>query len=171
MKTKIVTFGIALLLACLSLSQKADAVTPSPDGGYPGGNTAEGDNALLNLTNGSYDTAIGFRSLETNTEGNFNTAVGAGTLLLNTTANENTAMGAGALLVNAPLFSTGGNGNTANGAFALFRNSNGSFNTGIGDRRSLTTPPAATISLWAILRAPVSRRRLTLFASVPLVTI
>ena len=134
MKTKIVTFGIALLLACLSLSQKADAVTPSPDGGYPGGNTAEGDNALLNLTNGSYDTAIGFRSLETNTEGNFNTAVGAGTLLLNTTANENTAMGAGALLVNAPLFSTGGNGNTANGAFALFRNSNGSFNTGIGDR-------------------------------------
>ena len=134
MKTKIVTFGIALLIACLSLSQKADAVTPSPDGGYPGGNTAEGDNALLNLTSGSYDTAIGFRSVENNTEGNFNTAVGAGTLLLNTTANENTAMGAGALLVNAPLFSNGGNGNTANGAFALFRNSNGSFNTGIGDR-------------------------------------
>jgi hypothetical protein len=63
MKTKI-AFLIALLIACLSLSQNADAVTPSPDGGYPGGNTAEGDNALLNLTSGSYDTAIGYLSLE-----------------------------------------------------------------------------------------------------------
>jgi hypothetical protein len=134
MKTKIALFRIALLIACFSVSQNAVAVTPSPDGGYPGGNTAEGDNALLNLTSGSYDTAIGWNSLQRNTEGNFNTAVGAGAMLFNATANENTATGTGALLVNAPPFSPGGNGNTANGAFALFKNSTGSFNTGIGDR-------------------------------------
>jgi hypothetical protein len=134
MKTKITSFLIALLIACLVLSQNAHAVTPSPDGGYPGGNTAEGDNALLSLTSGSYDTALGFRSLEKNTEGNFNTAIGAGALLLNTTANENTATGAGALLSNASPFLSGGNGNTANGAFALFHSSTGSLNTAIGDR-------------------------------------
>jgi hypothetical protein len=134
MKTKIASFLIALLIACLLLSQNADAVTPSPDGGYPGGNTAEGDRALLNLTSGSFDTALGFRSLEKNTEGNFNTAIGAGALLLSTTGNENTAIGAGALLTNASPFIGGGNGNTANGAFSLFKNSTGSFNTAIGDR-------------------------------------
>jgi hypothetical protein len=134
MKTKIASFRIALLIACLSLSQNAVAVTPSPDGGYPGGNTAEGDNALLNLTSGSYDTAIGFLSLGNNTEGNLNTAIGAGTLLLNSTASENTAIGAGALLRNASPLLSGGNGNTATGAFSLFQNSTGSFNTAIGDR-------------------------------------
>ena len=134
MKTKIASFPITLLIACLSLSQNAVAVTPSPDGGYPAGNTAEGDNALLHLTNGSYNTAIGFSSLENNLEGILNTAIGAGTLLLNTKANENTAVGAGALLVNAPGLLSGGNGNTANGAFSLFGNSTGSFNTAIGDR-------------------------------------
>jgi hypothetical protein len=133
MKTKIASFLIALAIACLLLSQNADAVTPSPDGGYPGGNTAEGDRALLNLTSGSFDTALGFRSLEKNTEGNFNTAIGAGALLFSTTANENTAIGAGALLMNASAFIGGGNGNTANGAFSLFQNSTGSFNTAIGD--------------------------------------
>ena len=33
--------------ACLGLLPKAQAVSPPPDGGYPGGNTAEGQNALL----------------------------------------------------------------------------------------------------------------------------
>ena len=93
MKTKIALFRIALLIACFSISQNAVAVTPSPDGGYPGGNTAEGDNALLILTSGSYNIAIGWNSLQRNTEGNFNTAVGAGAMLFNATANENTATG------------------------------------------------------------------------------
>ena len=31
----------------------ARAVTPEPDGGYPGFNTAEGDNALFSLTTGN----------------------------------------------------------------------------------------------------------------------
>jgi hypothetical protein len=87
---------IHLLIACVGLSPMALAVVPPPDGGYAGGNTAEGQNALLSLTGGTYNTAVGLFSLRSNTEGNFNTANGAGTLLLNT-GDENTAFGAGAL--------------------------------------------------------------------------
>ena len=125
---------IAMLITCLEPLQNAHPVTPPPDGAYPGGNTAEGDSALFNLTTGSYNTAVGFISLYTNTDGNFNTAVGAGALLTNTTASENTATGAGALLRNSPPLLGGGNGNTANGAFALSQNNGGSLNTAIGDR-------------------------------------
>ncbi|PYK53650.1 MAG: hypothetical protein DME48_10880 [Verrucomicrobia bacterium] len=101
---------------------------PPPDGGYPGGNTAEGQNALLSLTTGTYSTAVGLYSLLSLTDGRFNTAIGAATLLANT-ADEITACGAGALLSN-----TTGEGNTANGAFALFSNTEGNFNTAVGDR-------------------------------------
>ena len=41
---------IPLVLVCLALSPTARAVTPAPDGGYPGHNTAEGTDALFNLT-------------------------------------------------------------------------------------------------------------------------
>ena len=70
------------------------AVSPAPDGGYAGGNTAEGQTALLNLTTGRFNTAVGFLSLRTNSTGQLNTAVGAGALLANT-ADSNTAVGAG----------------------------------------------------------------------------
>jgi hypothetical protein len=113
-------------LACLAFLPKAQAVSPAPDGGYPGGNTAEGQNALLSLTTGGFNTGIGFFSLRSNTAGQFNTAVGAGTLLANT-ADQNTATGAGALLSN-----TTGDFNTANGAFALFNNSTGGANAANG---------------------------------------
>jgi len=43
------------LLASLIIS--AEAVSPPPDGGYPGGNTAEGLHALLERTTGTYNTA------------------------------------------------------------------------------------------------------------------
>ena len=39
---------LALALACFALSPTARAVDPPPDGGYPNGNTAEGNNALFN---------------------------------------------------------------------------------------------------------------------------
>jgi uncharacterized coiled-coil protein SlyX len=134
MKTKIPSFLITLLIACLELSQNAQAVTPSPDGGYPGRNTAEGEDALFSLTDGTFNSAIGWRSLRGNTGGDFNTAIGAAALLSNTNATENTATGAGALLSNAAPLVSGGNGNTANGAFALFHNTSGSLNTATGDR-------------------------------------
>jgi uncharacterized coiled-coil protein SlyX len=136
MKTKMPSFLITLLLFCFNFSQSGSAVTPAPDGGYPGGNTAEGQNALLNLDveEGTFNTAVGFLSLSTNTNGDFNTALGAGALLSNANATENTATGAGALLNNAAPFVNGGNRNTADGAFALLYNSTGSSNTAIGAR-------------------------------------
>jgi hypothetical protein len=134
MKKKTRSLLIALLISSLELPQSAHAVSPAPDGGYPGGNTAEGDSALLNLADGLYNTAVGYLSLRTNTNGNFNTALGTGTLLNNTNASENTATGAWVLLNNAVPFVNGGSDNTANGAFALLYNTTGSSNTAIGDR-------------------------------------
>ena len=113
-------------LACLAFIQHAQAVSPAPDGGYPGGNTAEGQNALFSLSSGTYNTALGFFSLRSNTTGNLNTAIGAGTLLLNT-GDENTATGATALLSN-----TTGSSNTASGTQALLKNTTGNFNTANG---------------------------------------
>jgi hypothetical protein len=115
-----------LVALCFYFLPHATAVTPPPDGGYPGGNTAEGLNAMLSLTTGGYNTAVGWYSLRSNTEGLINTATGAGTLFFNT-GDSNTAMGAGALLSN-----TTGHDNTANGAFALFSNITGFRNVAIG---------------------------------------
>jgi hypothetical protein len=112
----ILSILVAPALTCFALCPMAQAVVPAPDGGYPGGNTAEGEAALFSLTTGTYNTAAGLFSLLTNTEGNFNTAIGAGTLLANT-SNENTATGAGALLSN-----TTGDYNTADGTAALTNN-------------------------------------------------
>ncbi len=126
--TEIVYGTLALLaLNCFALLSTAQALVPPPDGGYPGGNTAEGQNALFSLTTGTFNTAVGFLSGHAFTTGNLNTAIGAGALLL-THADENTATGAAALLN-----SSGGFGNTANGAFALFNDTDGDFNTANGD--------------------------------------
>jgi hypothetical protein len=136
MKNRYVTFvAILFALTCFGLlpTPKSFGVVPPPDGGYPGGNTAEGQNALFSLTTGTFNTAVGFLSLKSNAEGNFNTAIGAGTLLANVgnpsafEGVQNTAIGAGALLSN-----TIGEKNTANGAFALFSNTEGAGNTATG---------------------------------------
>jgi hypothetical protein len=49
---------VVVALACFGLSPAAHALLPPPppDGGYPGSNTAEGDNALFNLTSGTGNT-------------------------------------------------------------------------------------------------------------------
>ena len=112
---------IPFVIACFAFLPQVHAVSPPPDGGYPGGNTAEGQSALLSLTTGGFNTAVGFFSLRGDAIGSFNTGVGAGALLANTMGEENTAIGLGALLSN-----TDGFQNTATGAFALF------FNTGMG---------------------------------------
>jgi hypothetical protein len=126
MKTKPSSVIVILWLACFSASHSSQAVSPPPDGDYPGGNTAEGHNALLSLTTGTYNTAVGWFSLQSNLTGNFNTAIGAGTLISNA-ADANTATGAGALLNN-----TSGTNNTAAGVFALFDNTTGASNTATG---------------------------------------
>ena len=120
------SFAIPVIIACFASSPWAQAVSPPPDGGYPNFTTAEGQNALFNLTTGSGNTAVGSFSLESLTTGSFNTAVGAGTLVLNT-GDSNTATGAAALLLNT----TGAN-NTANGTAALVNNSTGEDNTAVG---------------------------------------
>jgi len=117
---------IAGVLACFGLLSKAAAVVPPPDGGYPGGNTAEGQNALLSRSTGGFNTALGWLSLKSVTTGSFNTGVGAGTLVLNT-GDQNTAVGTAALLLN-----TAGTSNTAVGAVALLHNTDGFANTAIG---------------------------------------
>jgi hypothetical protein len=110
-----------------ALSPMMQAVVPAPDGGYPGGNTAEGDNALFTLTTGASDTAIGFAALGSNTTGDFNTAIGFAALGSNITGDLNTAEGSGALLLN-----TTGSSNTANGNNALFHNTTGFQNVATG---------------------------------------
>ena len=128
MKTTIRSILITFTLLSLGLVSITQAVSPAPDGDYPGGNTAEGYNALFSLSpaDGGFNTAIGWASLFANATGSVNTALGAGALALNTSHN-NTATGAAALLLN-----TTGDANTATGAFALVRNTIGRANTAVG---------------------------------------
>jgi hypothetical protein len=127
MKNQKITFTtIVIAVGCVALCGVARAVVPPPDGGYPGGNTAEGQNALLSQTTGGFNTAIGWLSLRGLTTASFNTAVGAGTLVLNN-ADNNTAIGTATLLLN-----TTGAENTATGTTALFSNTEGEGNTAVG---------------------------------------
>jgi trimeric autotransporter adhesin len=132
MKTITNTIYSALAFACFGLLPKALAVVPPPDGGYPGFNTAEGQNALFSLTSGAANTGVGWYSLFSATTGSFNTGVGAGTLLFNS-GDTNTAVGAAALL-----FNTIGVQNTATGAAALLNNTEGNFNTAVGQNALFT---------------------------------
>jgi len=118
---------LALVLVCFALSPTARAVDPPPDGGYPNFNTAEGTDALLNLTTGFNNTAVGFDALFSNTSGDDNTAVGSQALDHNTTGFSNTAIGFLALNSN-----TTGILNTAVGLQALNSNTTGSANTACG---------------------------------------
>ena len=117
---------IAVTLVCFGLLPNAQAVDPPPDGGYPGGNTAEGTDALFTLTTGVSNTGLGFKALYHDTTGDGNTATGRQALFSNTTGGSNTANGFNALLTN-----TTGDFNTAIGVNALY-NTTGSSNTAIG---------------------------------------
>ena len=131
-------FFMALALPYFAILPRAQAVIPPPDGGYPGGNTAEGQNALLNRTTGGFNTALGWLSLRALTIGSYNTGVGAGTLVLNS-GDQNTAVGTAALLLN----SVGGN-NTAVGTVALLNNT-AAGNTAIGSNALLGNTTGGTL--------------------------
>jgi len=75
---------ISFALMFIAFLPKAGAVSPPPDGGYPGSNTAEGDGALQSLTSGLQNTAVGFEALFSDTAGSNNTAIGIGALLVAT---------------------------------------------------------------------------------------
>jgi hypothetical protein len=84
MKNRNIMFITKLLaLGFLALFQlpKAFGVVPAADGDYPGGNTAEGQDALLSLTTGGYNTAVGWWSLRAITAGRFCTGVELGPFL------------------------------------------------------------------------------------------
>ena len=118
-----------LMLASIVPLSEVHAVSPAPDGGYANFNTAEGTNALFNLTSGIYNTALGGQALFKDTSGGYNTAVGLNALYANTTASFNTAIGFEALFSN-----TTGSNNTATGLKALFKNSTGPQNTATGSQ-------------------------------------
>jgi hypothetical protein len=135
------------LVAVLMLPSLTLAVDPPPGGGYPGGNTALGDDALFsqpagfdanstaigfqalyhNVVGGDGNTAIGYQALYGNTEGFANTATGWWALNFNSTGARNTAVGSAALAANRV-----GGSNTAIGDVALTGNMTGNGNTASG---------------------------------------
>jgi len=115
-----------IVMTGLALVSTSFAVDPPPDGGYPGSNTAEGEDALFSLTTGTENTSVGYHALNATTDGFGNTAVGARSLE-NCTTGGNTAVGAQALLSNGD-----GSNNVAIGFNAMDGNFTGDFNTAAG---------------------------------------
>jgi hypothetical protein len=121
--------------ACFALLQTAQALSPAPDGGYAGENTAEGTGAMFHLTdtvagNAIGNTAIGFDALYSMVGpygfGLFNTGVGDKALYSNTSGYWNTAVGYQAL------YSNSGYNNVAIGADALYTDTYSQFNIAVG---------------------------------------
>ena len=163
--------GASLLRAFTESAGRRSA----PDGGYPGGNTAEGQNALFSLTSGGYNTAVGYFSLRSNTTNNFNTAIGAGRSL-STPRRENTATGAGALLSNSTGSSTPPMGHSlflatqdpARTRLSVIPPSSQHHRSkqyGWAQDLSSTTPPATATLLWAQDPAKASLRPMGLLLS------
>ena len=134
--------ALTLVFFVVKPSARALLPPPPPDGGYPNGNTAEGDRALFNLTTSSGNTAVGYHALTSNTVGSFNTAIGWQALLINSTSDGNTAMGVQALYSN-----TTGLSNTATGYQALFSNITGGSNTANGVRALYCATGGGNIAL------------------------
>ena len=146
LKTTTSPFLVSVLLVGLGLwpAPNTFGVSPAPDGGYPGGNTAEGTNALFSLTSGVWNTALGFEALNNDIAGKLNTATGFRALFSDTNGSNNTATGVYALYgnttggfntaigTNALSNNTSGSSNTANGDHALFNNITGIGNTALG---------------------------------------
>ena len=126
-----VCLPILLVLACFGLLPTAQAVTPAPDGGYANGNTAEGTQALLNITTGAWNTAIGSQAMFGTTTGSSSAAVGF-RALKNNNGDYNTAVGSQALLND-----TTGEGNIGIGGNAGVNITTGDDNIDIGNAGSV----------------------------------
>src|SRR6266567_5304923 len=121
---------IPLIMVCFAFLPQMRAGLPpeipgNPDGCYPAFNTAEGCNALFQVTGGIGDTAVGWYSNFLAGDASFNTSVGAGTLALDSGlgAGSNTAVGTAAMILNLS-----GSDNCAVGVNALVNSFTGSFN-------------------------------------------
>src|SRR5262249_52408174 len=114
--TNIIYPAFALFaFACLALAPRARATCQ--DACLTNNTTVQGDDALINLTTGVENTAVGFIALYSNTTGSFNLATGDLALAANTTGDQNTATGSAALYSN-----TTGFFNTAVGSETLQSN-------------------------------------------------
>jgi len=127
-------------------------IQPDSDGSAPTtgtlngatGNIGIGKGVFTALTEGSYNTALGYSSLESNTTGDSNVATGYLALNSNTEGNGNTASGVYALQANTTALygtasglyalksNTEGNSNVALGAFCLYSNTEGADNSACG---------------------------------------
>jgi Chaperone of endosialidase len=87
-----------------------------------------GEDALLSLTTGTQNVALGYDALQNTTSGLNNTATGHSALASNTAGFNNTAHGWHALII------TTGNQNTGVGCDALVNNTTGSNNIAVGFR-------------------------------------
>ena len=116
---------LLIALACFALSPQARATCQ--DACLSNNSTVQGDDALLNLSTGTDNTAIGFKALLSDTSGNFNTAVGSQALTSSTIGSSNVAIGWQALFSNQD-----GNSNIGIGYQALYENTSGSDNIAIG---------------------------------------
>jgi hypothetical protein len=170
---------IALMVLCFGLLPQAQAVSPPPDGGYPGNNTAEGTSALFSLTSGVANTALGFQALYYNTTSSYNTAEGFRALFSNTTGAQNTATGSSGLLsnttgsfntangVNALYFNTTGTNNTASGARALFDNVGGIQNTAVGAQALYHNAGPGSNNTAVVLPRPTAIITATTLSTIP----
>ena len=82
---KIIFTTDAQRLSALGFCPERKAIEPAaaaPDFYRGGGNTSDGNSALLSLTTGTFNSAFGFDALLVVSDASFDTAVGAGALLL-----------------------------------------------------------------------------------------
>ena len=74
---------ISILVICIGHLPNIKAVSPAPDGGYPGRQLRQkGKTPFLTLQVARCNTAVGSFSLESLTTGSFNTGIGADTLFV-----------------------------------------------------------------------------------------
>jgi hypothetical protein len=112
------------------------AVTPAPDGGYPGGNTAEGFNALLQAlrgnTTGNDNIALGSNAGGNLTTGSNNIEIGANVL---GAAGEANTIRIGKSGTQNKTFIAGVSGKTVASGVGVIINSNGQLGTVLSSAR------------------------------------